>query len=232
MPTTRRLADGLRHAGRDIILSLSNDATFDDVQDLSSLANLWRTTGDIHESWESIDRIGFSQGKWQAFSCPGHWYDPDMLQVGMIGNANAVNHTAHRTSLTPDEQYSQVSLWCLLSAPLLLSCDLAQMDHFTFNLLANDEVIEVDQDPKGEAARRLPGDGEVWVKTMQDGSLTVGLFNRGDTERVVAINWPSLGLSGKYHLRDLWRQKNLGQFIDNYNTRVQPHGVVLIRISP
>jgi alpha-galactosidase len=157
VPTTRHLAEGLRKAGRDIVLSLSNDATFDDVKDLSSLANLWRTTGDIHESWESINRIGFSQDEWHPFSRPGHWNDPDMLQVGMIGNANAANHSAHRTSLTPDEQYAQVSLWVLLSEPLLLSCDLSQMDAFTFSLLANDEVIEVDQDPKGKAARRLPG---------------------------------------------------------------------------
>ncbi len=232
VPTTRRLAKGLRQAGRDIVLSLSNEAPFDNINELYQLANLWRTTGDIHESWESINRIGFSQGRWQPFSCPGHWNDPDMLQVGMIGNANAANHSAHRTTLTPDEQYAQVSLWCLLSAPLLLSCDLTQMDAFTFNLLANDEVIEVDQDPKGEAARRLPGDDEVWVKTMEDGALTAGLFNRGDTEKVVSVNWSALGLPGKCCLRDLWRQTNLGRFGDKFACTVRAHGVRLIKITP
>ena len=153
-----------------------------------------------------------------------------MLQVGMIGNANAANHAAHRTSLTSDEQYAQVSLWCLLSAPLLLSCDLTQMDAFTFNLLANDEVIEVDQDPKGAAARRIPGDDEVWVKTMQDGTLVVGLFNRGDTEKVVSVNWTALGLTGNCPVRDLWRQKDLGQYTGKFTSIVRPHGVVLIRI--
>ena len=230
LPTTKRLAEGLHHAGRDIVVSLSNNANFDDAKDLSPLANLWRTTGDIHESWESINRIGFSQNKWQPFSRPGHWNDPDMLQVGMIGNANAANLSAHRTSLKPDEQYAQVSLWCLLSAPLLVSCDLKQMDAFTFNLLANDEVIEVDQDPRGEAARKLSGENEVWVKTMHDGTLAVGLFNRGDTEKVVSLNWSSLGLSGKCRVRDLWRQKDIGQFSGEFSPLIQPHGVRLIRI--
>jgi alpha-galactosidase len=231
IPTTKRLAEGLRHAGRDIVLSLSNEAPFDDIKELSPLANLWRTTGDIHESWESINRIGFSQDRWQPLSRPGHWNDPDMLQVGMIGNANEANHSAHRTSLTPDEQYAQVSLWCLLSAPLLLSCDLTQMDAFTFNLLANDEVIEVDQDPKGEAARRLTGKDEVWVKHMADGSLVAGLFNRGDTEQVVSLSRPALGLTGKYRLRDLWRQTDLGRFGDQYASTVRAHGVRLISIN-
>ena len=230
LPTTRRLATGLRAAGRDIVLSLSNAAEFDSILALSPLASSWRTTGDIHESWESINRIGFSQDKWQPLTRPGHWNDPDMLQVGMIGQPNAANHSAHRTGLTPDEQYTQVSLWCLLSAPLLVSCDLRQMDAFTFNLLANDEVIAVDQDSKGAAARKLPGDHEVWAKTMADGSLAVGLFNRGDTAKLVSVDWSALGLSGPHGVRDLWRQKDLGHFTREFSTNVQPHGVVLIRI--
>jgi len=104
------------------------------------------------------------------------------------------------------------------------------MDAFTFNLLANDEVIAVDQDAKGEAARRLPGENEVWAKTMQDGSLVVGLFNRGDTEKVVSVNWTALGLTGKCPVRDLWRQKDIGQFTDKFISTVRPHSVVLIRI--
>ena len=125
-----------------------------------------------------------------------------------------------------------MSLWCLLSAPLLLSCDLTQLDAFTFNLLANDEVIAVDQDPKGEAARRLPGDDEIWLKTMHDGTLVVGLFNRGSTQKMVSLNWSALGLAGKCVVRDLWRQKDLGGFKDKFTVPVQPHGVKLIRINP
>jgi alpha-galactosidase len=150
----------------------------------------------------------------------------------MIGTPNSPNHTAHRTSLTPDEQYTQVSLWCLLSAPLLLSCDLSQMDPFTFNLLANDEVIEVDQDPKGIPARRLPGDDEIWVKAMQDGTLVVGLFNRGEVDKCVSLNWPALYLSETCIVRDLWRQKDLGRFQNKFTSMVRSHGVTLIRMSP
>ena len=229
--TTRRLAGGLSAAGRDIVLSLSNAAGFNEVKELSQLANLWRTTGDIHDSWKSIDRIGFSQGQWQPFSRPGHWNDPDMLQVGMLGKPNAANHSTQRTRLSPDEQYTQFSLWSLLSAPLLLSCDLRQMDAFTFNLLANDEVIEVNQDPQGEAARRLPGKHEIYAKTMADGSLAVGLFNRGEKEATVTVNWSALKVSGKHRVRDLWRQKDLGDFENEFSAPVPPHGVVLIRIA-
>jgi alpha-galactosidase len=232
VPTTKRMSVGLRNAGRDIVVSLSNEAPFDEIAGLAPLANLWRTTGDIHETWESIDRIGFSQDKWQPFSRPGHWNDPDMLQVGMIGKPNDANHSNHRTGLTPDEQYSQVSLWCLLSAPLLLSCDLTQMDAFTFNLLSNDEVIEVDQDPKGEGARKISGTDEVWAKTMADGTLAVGLFNRGNTNKGVTVNWSDIGLTGQCQVRDLWRQKDLGKFADRFSAPVNPHGVVLIRVFP
>ena len=120
-----------------------------------------------------------------------------MLQVGMLGAPNQKNVSAHPTALTPDEQYSQVTLWCLLSAPLVLSCDLTRIDPFTFNLLANDEVIEVDQDPHGEPARRVAGfSGEVWAKTLGDGSVAVGLFNLGQEERPVAVSWSELGITG------------------------------------
>jgi len=105
------------------------------------------------------------------------------------------------------------------------------MDAFTFNLLANDEVIAVDQDPKGEAARRLPGDDEIWMKRMQDGTLTVGLFNRSDRDKAVAVNWTALSLSGKCQVRDLWRQEELGQFEDRFTSPVRSHGVRLIGIS-
>jgi len=232
LPTTGRLADDLRHAGRDIVLSLSNAASLTNAAPLSALANCWRTTGDINESWESIDRIGFSQSQWQPFSRPGHWNDPDMLQVGLIGNANSADHGEHRTQLTPDEQYTQVSLWCLLSAPLLLSCDLTHLDPFTFNLLANDEVIAVDQDPKGGPAVRISGQDEVWFKVLDDGSVAVGLFNRSDQQKEVSVNWPALGLNGRCLVRDVWRQKDLGRFWNKFVCPVRPHGVVLIRIFP
>jgi alpha-galactosidase len=126
-------------------------------------------------------------------------------------------------------------LWCLLAAPLLLGCDLQNLDPFTLGLLTNDEVLEVDQDPLGRQAGRaaLDGPAEVWAKDMADGSKAVGLFNRDDREaRPVAVRWSDLGLRGRCRVRDLWRQKDLGVFDEKFEATVLVHGVVLVRISP
>ena len=111
--------------------------------------NSWRTTGDIEDTWESMTGIGFSQGKCSPYAAPGHWNDPDMLVVGWVGWGPAL----HCTRLTPDEQYTHITLWCLLSSPLLIGCDLSQLDPFTLNLLTNDEVLAVNQDPLGKTGQ-------------------------------------------------------------------------------
>ena len=136
------------------------------------------------------------------------------------------------TPLSPDEQYAHVSLWCLLAAPLIFSGDITRLDEFTLGLLCNDEVIDVDQDPLGKPGRRVAKDGalEVWAKDSEDGSLAVGLFNRGDGEATVAARWSDLGLSGPRIVRDLWRQKDLGTFTDRFEAPVPRHGVVLVRL--
>jgi alpha-galactosidase len=140
----------------------------------------------------------------------------------------------HPTGLTPNEQYTHISLWCLLSAPLLIGCDMTQLDPFTLSLLSNDEVLDVDQDPLGRQASRVVKDGllEIWAKDMADGSKSVGLFNRGEEVVVVAVKWSELGISGKQEVRDLWRQKNLGIFQNEFQVSVPRHGVVLVRVSP
>jgi alpha-galactosidase len=191
--------------------------------------NCWRTTGDINDSWGSMSGIGFAQAGHEKFAGPGHWNDPDMLVVGMVGWGRL-----HPTKLTPNEQYTHISLWCLLNSPLLIGCDMAQLDEFTLNLLTNDEVLDVNQDPLGKQARRVTKneDLEVWAKEMEDGSLAVGLFNRGELESTVAAKWSDLGISGKQTVRDLWRQKDLGQFDDQFSATISRHGVVLVRIIP
>ena len=235
IPTTRRIAEGLRASGRDIILSLSNSAPFENAEELSKLAQLWRTTGDIHESWKSINAIGFSQDKWQKFTRPGHWNDPDMLQVGMIGTPNRKNAVFHRTKLTPDEQYTQMSLWCLLGAPLLLSCDLRQLEPFTLNLLCNDEVLAINQDPLGRPAKKCAtqGVGEMWSRELEDGSVAVGIFNRDDQDQKVPFDSQALFGAGRYLVRDLWRQKdclpNSGETV--IALEVKAHGVELLRVT-
>jgi len=192
--------------------------------------NSWRTTGDIRDTWGSMSGIGFNQAGHEVYAGPGHFNDPDMLVVGMVGWGPRL----HPSHLTPNEQYTHISLWCLLDSPLLIGCDMTQMDDFTLGLLTNDEVLEVNQDPLGKQAARIAknGDLEVWAKDMEDGSKAVGLFNRGKAETKVTANWSDLGLTGKLKVRDLWRQKDLGKFNGKFETSVPKHGVVLVRIWP
>ena len=192
--------------------------------------NCWRTTGDISDSWGSMSGIGFAQDDKAQYAGPGHWNDPDMLVVGKVG----WGPTLHDTHLTPNEQYTHISLWCLLCSPLLIGCDLKQLDDFTLNLLTNDEVLEVNQDPLGEQAHRVAQDGalEVWAKKMEDGSTVAGLFNRDEVEKPVTAKWSDLNLKGKVRVRDLWRQKDLGTFEDTFQAPIPRHGVVLIRLFP
>jgi len=191
--------------------------------------NSWRTTGDIVDTWTSMSEIGFSQNGHEAYAGPGHWNDPDMLVVGQVGWGPKL----HPTRLSPNEQYTHISLWSLLAAPLLIGCDLTKVDDFTLNLLTNDEVIAVDQDPLGRAARRITFDRnlEVWARPLADGSLAVGLFNRGEIADTVHVHWSDLGITGEKNVRDLWRQKDIGSFGGEYSALVPRHGVVLIKVS-
>jgi alpha-galactosidase len=191
--------------------------------------NCWRTTGDITDTWSSMAGIGFGQDTPGKFARPGHWNDPDMLVVGYVGWSAQVRPT----HLTPNEQYTHLSLWCLLCAPLLIGCDLTKLDDFTLNLLTNDEVLEVNQDPLGRQAARLAQNGplEVWAKDMEDGSKAVGLFNRGDGETKVTAKWSDLALSGTHKVRDLWRQQDLGSFAEQFQASVPRHGVVLLKVA-
>ena len=191
--------------------------------------NCWRTTGDITDSWSSMAGIGFGQAGHEKLTGPGHWNDPDMLVVGYVGwSANV-----RPTKLTPSEQYTHISLWCLLCSPLLIGCDMTRMDDFTLGLLTNDEVLDVNQDPLGRQAGRVAKNGalEVWAKDMEDGSKVVGLFNRGEGEMPVTAKWSDLGLTGKQLARDLWRQQDLGTFTDQFSATVSRHGVALVKIS-
>ncbi len=192
--------------------------------------NLWRTTGDITDTWQSMSNIGFRQNITSPFASPGHWNDPDMLVVGWVGWGPNIRPTR----LTPDEQYTHISLWCLLSAPLLIGCDLTRLDDFTLNLLTNDEVLAVDQDPLGKQADKVyeKDDIQYWIKPMADRSYTVGIFNLGKEKQKVHLLFTDLKLkNGTYRIRDLWRQKSLGSFKGSMDLKVMPHGVVLLKIG-
>ena len=222
------MAAALKQVNRDIIFSLSQVLEMWSWAEATG-ANSWRTTGDISDTWESFDNIGFSQNGREKYAGPGHWNDCDMFVVGKLGGGKL-----HPTRLTPNEQYTHISLWCLLASPLLIGCDMTQLDDFTLSLLTNDEVLEVNQDPLGQQAHRIAKDEnvEVWAKDMEDGSKAVGLFNRGEFENAVTVNWSDVGLTGKQAVRDLWRQKDLGGFADSFSVKVARHGVTLIRVRP
>jgi alpha-galactosidase len=222
----RAALDGVR---RDIVFSLCQYGMGDVWKWGAEVGgNSWRTTGDITDTWESMSGIGFSQAGHEPYAGPGHWNDPDMLVVGKVGWGPAL----HQTHLTPDEQYTHISLWCLLVSPLLIGCDMTDMDAFTLSLLTNDEVLAVSQDLLGKQAQRISKDKdlEVWAKRMEDGSYAVGLFNRGRWKNDVSVNWSDLGLKGVRTVHDLWRQKDLGKFPKGFSAPVARHGVVLVRV--
>jgi alpha-galactosidase len=239
---TERMANALRASGRDIVYSLSNSAPFDKAVIWAKFTNCWRTTGDIRDAWSKKQippkESQWAQGvidiwqqhlKWAPFNGPGHWADADMLVVGKVGWGSP-----HPSKLTPDEQYSHISLWCLWSAPLLIGCPLDQLDDFTQNLLTNDEVLALNQDALGKMATQISAAGttRVLAKDLEDGSKAVGLFNVGEEPNSVKVTWQQLGVSSKQTVRDLWRQKNIGTYSDGFEAMVRPHGVVLIRIEP
>ncbi|MGI8438076.1 MAG: putative Ig domain-containing protein [Chthoniobacterales bacterium] len=225
LPHVDEVQQALRACERDIVLSLSNNAALSLAPAWAERAELWRTSSDVMDDWRHIERAGFSRDAWAPFQGPGHYNDPDMLVLGEVGW-----DYPRPTRLTADEQYAHMSLWCLLGAPLLLGCDLEKLDPFTLGLITNDEVLEVNQDPLCRQATSFAG-GSVFAKPLQDGSLAVGLFNRGEAEREFAITWSELGLLGAQRLRDLWRQQNLGVFPDHFSATIPPHGVVLLLVT-
>ena len=156
-----------------------------------------------------------------------------MLVVGKVGWGPAL----HPTHLTPNEQITHISLWCLLSSPLLIGCDMTAMDDFTLALLTNDDVLDVNQDPLGKPAGRIGPEGktEVWARPLADGSVAVGLFNRDRRPdrrpASVKVRWSDVNRDGPQIVRDLWRQKDLGTFADGYEAAVPPHGTVLLRVT-
>lgn len=192
-------------------------------------ANCWRTTGDITDTWYSMEGCGFSQNGHEKFAGPGHWNDPDMMVVGKLGWGPDL----HPTKLTKNEQITHFTLWTLICSPILLGCDLADMDPFTVDLLTNSEVLDVHQDPLGKPAGRVWKEEmlEVWARPLWEGTIAAGLFNRGRKGADVPALWDVLGLSGPQPVRDLWRREDLGTHKGEFRTHVPRHGAVLVRIG-
>jgi alpha-galactosidase len=228
--------NALLATGRPIVFSICEWGTADPWLWANGIGNLWRTTGDISDHWSSNKKwpngdcceLGMleildKQVGLESFVGPGHWNDPDMLEVGNGG-------------MTIPEYRAHFSFWALLAAPLIAGNDVRSMTPEIKEILTNADVIAVNQDKLGREGRRVAksGDLEVWSKPLSDGSRAVILFNRGAAENEVSVNWVQIGypehLSAK--VRDLWMHKDVGSFTGTYSAKVPSHSVVMVKIAP
>lgn len=217
----QKMGDALLASGRPIVFSLCQYGK-DDVWTWGPKVggNLWRTTGDISDHWERMEEIGFHQFDIATYGRPGHWNDPDMLEIGNGG-------------MTADEYRTHMSLWSLLAAPLLAGNDLRTMTDETKSILMNTEVIAIDQDPNGSPVRKVSEAGPLVIaaRPLMHQTWAIGLFNRGDAPAKMTVTWKQIGWHGKLQVRDLWAHKDLGRIADQYTAEVPSHGVVLIKVS-
>ena len=227
------MADALRSTGREIVLSICEWGTAKPWEWAKNIGNLWRTTGDIWDSFEKKDPardwaypvmaiVDMNEPLWQHAG-PGHWNDPDMLEVGNGG-------------MTTAEYRSHFSLWAMMAAPLMAGNDVATMDEATLSILLNKEVIAIDQDKLGVQGRRVSKDGdqEIWVKPLSDGGRALLLFNRGEQPIRIRAKAEHIGVPAGFRakVRDLWAHKDVGRWSGAIEAKVEPHGVAMYRIQP
>jgi alpha-galactosidase len=217
-----RMGEALLASGRPMVYSLCQYGMLDVGEWGGHVSgNLWRTTGDISDNWKSMSNIGFDrQPGREKFAAPGHWNDPDMLEIGN-GGMSDIEYRTH------------MSLWCLLAAPLLAGNDLRDVKPAIIEILTNKEAIAVDQDKLGRQGVRVArnGDLEVWARPLADGGHAVGLFNRGEATAKVTAKWSDIGVKGAHKVRDLWAHTDQGTVAEEYTAEVPPHGAVMIRIA-
>jgi alpha-galactosidase len=228
------MGDLLKQQNRDIVFNLCQYGKGDVWEWGEEVGgHCWRTAGDLGFELNRVFEVALKNASHRKFSKPGSWNDPDYIQIGRIGDARGLG-MPKPCPLTPNEQYSFMSLWCLMASPLFFSGDMGQLDPFTLNVLCNPEVIEIDQDELGQCARVLAADKPVFlmVKDMADGSKTLGLFNRGTAAAAVRAVWPDIGLTGRHRVRDVWRHRDLGEFEHHFEAEVPARGVVMVRIWP
>ena len=228
------MADALRQSGREIVFSMCEWGTAQPWLWAKNTGNLWRTTGDIwdsfnkqddaHKSWAHTvtEIVDLNEPLW-PFAGAGHWNDADMLEVGNGG-------------MTPAEYRAHFSLWAMMASPLMAGNDIAHMNETTKSILLNKEVIAVDQDKLGIQGHRVwkDGDREVWVKPLAGGGRALLLFNRGEQAATIRATAEQLGYPSnvRARVRDLWVHKDLPRWSGSIETTVEPHGVAMFRIEP
>jgi alpha-galactosidase len=223
------MSDALKASGRDIVFSICEWGNSKPWLWAANVGNLWRTTGDIYDHWQGprtyslgmLDIVDRNEPLW-PYAGPGHWNDPDMLEIGNGG-------------MTDAEYRAHFSLWAMMAAPLIAGNDVAAMSDATRAILLNKEVIAVDQDRLGIQGRRVrkDGDSELWVKPLAGGGRAVLLLNRGATPVQIGFSWDEIGYPArlKARIRDLWQHKDLPRRAGSFSAAVEPHGVAMLRID-
>jgi alpha-galactosidase len=224
------MADALRQSGRAIVFSMCEWGTAKPWLWAKNVVNLWRTTGDILDSFSTkdpkrdwahtmTDIVDLNEPLW-PYAGPGHWNDADMLEVGNGG-------------MTATEYRSHFSLWAMMASPLMAGNDIAHMDETTHSILLNREVIAIDQDPLGRQGARVwkAGNAEVWVKPLSGGAKALLLFNRGGAPALIRATADQVTVAGRAPVRDLWAHKDAGRWSGSIQAIVEPHGVAMFRIG-
>jgi alpha-galactosidase len=219
-----KMHQAILKTGRPMVYSLCQYG-WDSVWDWgpSVGANLWRTTGDISANFDRMSTIGRSQAGLAKFAGPGHWNDPDMLEVG-------------NGKLTHDENVTHMTLWAMLAAPLIAGNNLTQMTPEIGAILMNKEVLAIDQDALGKQGDRVYAEGtvEIWAKPLSGGRKAIAIFNFGDTPsemRGIGLHLKEMGFSGQVTARDVWAAKELGRIGDDWRTTIPRHAVVLLVVK-
>jgi alpha-galactosidase len=230
---TNRFYNDFRSLDRDIVISLSPRHNPEEDTLVSKYCNLWRLTKDIKANWEHLQRP-FSDELVARYpqTRPGLYGDLDMLQIGPLGKPNRAEKEFIPSPLSASEQYFQVTIWSILSQPLLLSCNIPSMDEFDLNLVKNSEVLAINQDPlvsQGYRVENMIDSYEIWAKDLADGSKAVAFFNLSDEEQNISISAEKLGKKGK--VRDLWRQKEIGKLKTELTVNVSPHGTAFFKVK-
>jgi alpha-galactosidase len=217
----QRMGDALAASGRRIVFSLCQYGRMDVWKWGPQVGgNLWRTTGDISDRWASMERIGFAQDALAPYAAPGHWNDPDMLEIGNGG-------------MTDTEYRTHMSLWSMLAAPLIAGNDVRDMTDSVKAILLNREVIAIDQDRSGKQATRVwkGGDQEIWTRPLAGGDIAVALFNRGRDAASITVKWADAGFrKSPTRSRDLWLHQDVALSGASYTAEVPSHGVLLLRV--
>jgi alpha-galactosidase len=241
----QKMGDALSATGRSIVFSLCTYG-WGGVEQWGASAggNLWRTTDDINDSWQSMILNGESQVKAAAYARSGHWNDPDMLEIGNRdmtdeefaahrSDLGGISASAQRTHMTDTEYRTHMSLWALSAAPLLAGNDIRTMSDATREILLNKEVIAIDQDPLGKQAVPIRnGDLETWIKPLHDGSVAVAVVNLGSSAAQVTVNSSDLGLKGSVRKgRELWKHADVTFTDGRYSANVPAHGILMLRVS-